>query len=244
MCLVLIGLDAHADYPLVVAANRDESHHRAAQGVHWWSDRPDIAGGRDALAGGTWMAVRADGRWAAVLNDARVARPPGAPSRGELVPEFLDAADPAAAVNAIHARASAYAGFHFVGLEGARGWCTSRALSEPRSLPAGVHGLDNDGLDSGGARLEHARARFEELLRHGPATQSLLALLADDADPGPGGGDRRPVFVRGDDFGTRCSTVLRIDADGHAELVERRFDAVGQCHDERRLECALALSAG
>lgn len=244
MCLVLIALDAHPDYPLVVAANRDESHHRPAQGVHWWSDRPDLAGGRDALAGGTWMAVRADGRCGAVLNDARVARPAGAPSRGELVPEFLSAADPAAVIESIHARAGAYAGFHFVGVDGPQAWYIRPALPEPHVLTPGVHGLDNDGLDSGSPRLEYARVRFEELLRRGSATQSLLALLADGTDPGPGSGDRRPVFVRGDDFGTRCSTVLRIDVDGHAELVERRFDADGQCHDERRLEWALALAAG
>jgi uncharacterized protein with NRDE domain len=244
MCLVLIALDAHPDYPLIVAANRDESHQRPAQGLHWWSDRPDVAGGRDALAGGTWMAVRADGRCAAVLNDARIAAPPGAPSRGSLVPDFLGVADPRDTIEAIHARAGTYAGFHFLGVDGGRGWCVSQSLAEPRALEPGVHGVDNDGLDSGGARLEHARSRFASLLRHGPATQSLLGLLADDSEPGPGGGDRRPVFVRGDDFGTRCSTVFRIDIDGHAELVERRFDAAGQCHDERRLEWALALAAG
>jgi uncharacterized protein with NRDE domain len=244
MCLVLIALDAHPDYRLIVAANRDESHQRPAQGLHWWSDRPDVAGGRDVLGGGTWMAARADGRCAAVLNDARVSPPPGAPSRGNLVPEFLDAADPGAAIEAIQARAGAYAGFHFVGVDGGRGWCVSRTPAEPRSLEPGLHGLDNDGLDSGGARLAHAQDRFASLLRHGPAAQSLLGLLADDSDPGPGGGDRRPVFVLGDEFGTRCSTVLRIDSEGHAELVERRFDAAGQCHDERRLEWALALAAG
>lgn len=244
MCLVLIALDANPDYPLVVAANRDESHQRSAQGLHWWSDRPEIAGGRDALAGGTWMAVRTDGRFAAVLNDARVVRPAGARSRGELVPEFLAAADPASAIEAIHAHAGAYSGFHFVGVDGGRGWCISSAPGEPQVLAPGVHGVDNDGLDSGGARLAYARDRFEFLLARGPTMQSLLALLADDADPGPGGGDRRPVFVRGDEFGTRCSTVLRLDADSHAELIERRFDAAGRCHDERRLEWALALAAG
>lgn len=243
MCLVLIALDAHPDYSLVVAANRDESHHRPAQGLHWWSDQPDVAGGRDVLAGGAWMAVRSDGRCGAVLNDARVSRPVNAPSRGELVPEFLGAADPAAAIEALHARAAAYAGFHFVGVDGPHAWYIRPELPEPYVLTPGVHGLDNDGLDSGGPRLEYARARFEELLRRGPATQSLLALLADGTDPGAGSGDRRPVFVRGNEFGTRCSTVLRIDVDGHADLVERRFDAAGQCHDERRLEWALVLAA-
>ncbi len=244
MCLVLIALETQPDFPLIVAANRDESHHRSAQGLHWWSDRPDVAGGRDILAGGTWMAARTDGRCAAVLNDARISRPAGAPSRGELVPEFLGAADPAAAIAGIHARAAAYAGFHFVAVDGAWAWYIRPGLAEPHVLTPGVHGLDNDGLDSGGARLDHARARFEALLQRGPAVQSLLGLLADDTDPGPGSGDRRPVFVRGDDFGTRCSTVLRIDTEGRAELVERRFDATGQCHDERRLEWALALAAG
>ncbi|HEL3240997.1 TPA: NRDE family protein, partial [Stenotrophomonas maltophilia] len=36
-----------------------------------------------------------------------------------------------------------------------------------------------------------------------------------------------PAFIRGDDYGTRASTVLLIDADGHGEIHERRFGPQG-----------------
>ncbi len=244
MCLVLLALDAHPDFPMVVAANRDERHDRPAQALHWWSDRPDTAGGRDLDAGGTWMAVRADGRFAALLNDPRTGASAVAPSRGELVPAFLAAGDAAGAIAHIHARAGDYAGFHFLGGEPGRTWVAGRASKGPTALAAGIHGLDNDGLDSGGARLERARAGFREIVERGPAIAALLRLLGDDADPGPGPGDTRPVFIRGAQFGTRCSTVLLVDADGGAQLVERRFDARGTCQEERRLEWAFAVAAG
>ena len=70
MCLVVVALDAHPRYALVVAANRDEFHARQAVPAHW-GDLPPYEGvlaGRDLMAGGTWMGVRRDGRWALVTN--------------------------------------------------------------------------------------------------------------------------------------------------------------------------------
>lgn len=244
MCLVLLARDAHPDYPLIIAANRDERHGRAAQPLHWWPDRPQVAGGRDAEAHGTWMAVHADGRFAALLNDARASTPAAAPSRGELVPWFLGAGDPAHAIDDIHAHADRYAGFHFVAGGVGRVWYCSRPLARPRTLARGVHAIDNDGLDSGGARLERARAAFMTALEREPSPEALLGLLADEGTPAPGSGDTRPVFVRGETFGTRCSTVLRVDAGGRADMVERSFDASAARRHERRLDWAFALAAG
>lgn len=239
MCLVLLALDPTPGARVVLAANRDEHHDRAARELHWWPDRDGIAAGRDLLAGGTWLAVRRDGRFATVLNDARIAAPgAAAPSRGGLPPRFLDAGDPAAAASAIQDDAAAYAGFHFVGGDATgRAWYCASDAGAPVALAPGIHGADNAGLDADDPRLRRARAGFERALAGDGAADpgALLAVLADDTDPGPGAGDSRPVFVRGADFGTRCSTVLCIAADGGIELVERRFDAAGAPAGETRL---------
>ena len=57
MCLILIALDSHPDYSLVVAANRDEFYDRPSAVAAFWADRPSILGGRDLKAGGTWLGI-------------------------------------------------------------------------------------------------------------------------------------------------------------------------------------------
>ncbi|MDB5810017.1 MAG: hypothetical protein JWN94_2139 [Betaproteobacteria bacterium] len=68
MCLILFAHKAHADYPLVLAANRDESYARPTAQAAFWDDEPRIYGGRDLEQGGTWLGVNRDGAIAAVTN--------------------------------------------------------------------------------------------------------------------------------------------------------------------------------
>src|SRR5690349_3023338 len=110
MCLIVIGWRASADFPLLVAANRDEWRDRPARAAHWWEDHPQILAGRDLQAGGTWMGVTRRGRFAAVTNFRDPSeRRSTARSRGELVTQFLlsDAA-PADFLAGIAARARDY----------------------------------------------------------------------------------------------------------------------------------------
>lgn len=246
MCLVLLALGARPESPVILAANRDERHGRPADGLHWWPDRPYLAGGRDRCAGGAWLAVHAGGRFGAVLNDGRYPAPADAPSRGELVPRFLAAVDPVDAIGRIGERASAYAGFHFVGGTASQAWYCARGAAGVVRLGPGVHGIDNTGLEGAGARLRHARAGLLAALAEPIRPERMLEVLADTGEPDPPpetnpeteAGDNRPVFVRDGIFGTRCSTVLRVNADGRAQLVERRFDAGGEPTGEDRLEWA------
>src|SRR5579862_8798870 len=109
MCLILVAWRAHPDYPLVVAANRDEYHARPAAAASWWPEPPILAG-RDLTAGGTWLAVTRDARFAALTNFRDPARPPrDAPSRGCLVPATLRGSAPVAErLVALQQNASAY----------------------------------------------------------------------------------------------------------------------------------------
>ncbi|HAR31272.1 MAG TPA: hypothetical protein DCR65_07090, partial [Gammaproteobacteria bacterium] len=89
MCLVLFAFQPGAPHPLVVAANRDEFYARPALAAHFWDEHPDVLGGRDLEAGGTWLGVHRSGRFAAVTNFAE-AGPDAAPaSRGQLTEAFL-----------------------------------------------------------------------------------------------------------------------------------------------------------
>src|SRR2546430_6217818 len=69
MCLLAVLFHAHPEAPVVIAANRDERHARAAEAVQVLRpSAPRILGGRDVLAGGTWLAVNEHGVYAGVNN--------------------------------------------------------------------------------------------------------------------------------------------------------------------------------
>src|SRR4030081_918356 len=90
MCLVLVVWRVHPHYGCLVAANRDEFHARPTAPAGWWPDHPQILAGRDLQAGGTWLGITREGRFAAVTNfrdpsDKRST----ARSRGTLVTEYL-----------------------------------------------------------------------------------------------------------------------------------------------------------
>lgn len=242
MCLVLVAVDPHGDVPLTVAANRDERHDRAADALGWWPDRPGILAGRDRLAGGTWFGAGRDGRFASVLNDHRVPAPAGAPSRGELVPAFLESSHPQAWMQALELERSRYAGFHFLAGGVATGLAYCASLSgAPVALGPGLHTIDNAGLDNDDPRSERARERVGPLLRDGEP-EAILDRLGDCGHPGDGRGDCRAIFIQDAVFGTRCSTVLQVDASGFATCRERRFDARGGMTGESSLSWQSAQS--
>src|SRR3954467_14350846 len=93
MCLIVFGWQAHPEYPLIVAANRDEFHGRPAAAAAFWPDKTAILAGRDLEAKGTWMGVARNGRFAAVTNYRGATEPRAVESRGALVRRFLEGSD-------------------------------------------------------------------------------------------------------------------------------------------------------
>ena len=95
MCLIVFAHQLSTDYPLVMAANRDEFRQRATQNMCWWPNI-DILAGKDLEAGGTWLALHKDGRWAAVTNFRRRFKTtsPALYSRGHLALDFLSQKGP------------------------------------------------------------------------------------------------------------------------------------------------------
>ncbi len=117
MCTVIISTGERRAWPLLLAANRDELLDRPWQppAAHW-PDQPDVVGGLDTLAGGTWLAVNSAGVVAAVLNRTGTLGPaPGKRSRGELPLLALRHQDAATAAHAISAmNAEAWRSFNLV----------------------------------------------------------------------------------------------------------------------------------
>ena len=96
MCLIVVGWHAHTDFPLLVAANRDEFHARPTAPAARWPGAPQVIGGRDLEAGGTWLGITDSGRFAAVTNVREPGMAAGKHSRGQLTRDFLLSDMPAA----------------------------------------------------------------------------------------------------------------------------------------------------
>ena len=103
MCTLVILRRPDHDWPVLIAANRDEMLDRPWNPpARHWQDRQDVIAGQDQLAGGTWLGINDHGVVAAILNRSDSLGPKeGFRSRGELPLEALDHADAESAADAL-----------------------------------------------------------------------------------------------------------------------------------------------
>jgi uncharacterized protein with NRDE domain len=254
MCLLVLAWKAHPRYRLLVAANRDEYHDRAAAPLAPWAGPAAILAGRDLRAGGAWLGIDPQRRFGVVTNFRDLAQAPaGAPSRGELIPRYLGGgASPGDYLATLASTAAGYGGFNLLLADGESLWYASnRGTPFARPLPAGIYGLSNDRLDTPWPKLRRVRQGFESWLRAGsPEDDGLFALLADrrpavDGEGLPSTGlsaawERALAspFVLNERYGTRCSTIVAIEPAGGCYLAERRFEPSGVCSGETRFRLA------
>jgi uncharacterized protein with NRDE domain len=243
MCLLVIAWRVHPRYRLLLAANRDEFHDRPALPLARWDAPPDVVGGRDVQAGGTWLAVDTEHRLGVVTNYRELARQRrSAPSRGGLIPAYLGSATaPKSFLDSIELDAAGYAGFNLLLADRESLWYASnRADRFARELEPGLYGLSNHALDTPWPKLVKVRERFADLLAADTVdTAALLTMLADRE---PAAVDSQPPtglppdweralsspFVNHQNYGTRCSTIVSVTHAGQAHVFERRFDRSGQ----------------
>lgn len=246
MCLIVLAIAQSPRYPLILAGNRDEFHGRPTQKAGWWPDKPDVVGGRDLQAGGTWLALHRNGRFATVTN-YRDAEPTAANfrSRGHLVTEFLECdLSPLDYLRGV--RGDLYAGFNLiVGDEQEVAYLSNRG-ADARLLASGVYGLSNALLDGPWHKVESSKRGLSDLLDEDSVNESSLLRLLDDRTLGPiGEVDTTRLdfevahaitapFIVTPVYGTRCTTIVLADNEGSWRLTERRFDADGRSTGESR----------
>jgi uncharacterized protein with NRDE domain len=235
MCLIVVALRAAPRYPLIVAANRDEQHARPTAGASWWAESPRVLGGRDLKAGGTWLGLDRAGRFAAVTNIREPSRPLASRSRGTLVADFLTGNASAAEHATLAAReGAAFGPFNLFVYNGRELWFASNRAAAAQLEP-GVHSFSNAPAGVDWPKIASARAGVERLLADPSPIEPLFELLAERDDSGSAEQRyRRAHFVVGPVYGTRCSTVVLVDAAGRATFAERSFDAAGRRTHETR----------
>lgn len=235
MCLILVAWRAHPDYPLVVAANRDEYFARPTAPAAFWPSAGIVAG-RDLRDGGTWMGFSRRGRFAALTNFRDPARQlAAAPSRGHLVAGFLaDDRPPSRWLATMAGDAAAYNGFNLLAGDGEQLAWFSNVSGELRLLPPGIYGVSNHLLDTPWPKLTAAKSALMTALSALPEDQGLFDLLRDDSIHPDAALPRTGVslewerllssaFVRAAGYGTRSSTVLRVGTDGQVVVDEKTW---------------------
>ena len=124
MCLIVLAWQVRPDFPLIVAANRDEFHARPAARAAFWDDHPQILAGRDLEARGTWMGVSRSGKFAAVTNYRGGTEARAIESRGALVSRFLNEGEkPGAYIRGL--KKDLYSGFNLLAADGEELWWVS-----------------------------------------------------------------------------------------------------------------------
>jgi uncharacterized protein with NRDE domain len=247
VCLIAFAWRAHPRWPLAMIASRDEFHARPSAPAGFLADAPDVFGGIDLRAGGSWLLVSKRQRLAAITNVRVGLSPEVAPrSRGELVRAFATSEGSAADfIAGIAPHAQEYGRFNLLLWDGASMHCVG---NHPRfhaeEVAPGFHALSNADLDADWPKARRAKQALSDWLRDQPAAagappdpQRLFDALFDtspapDAElPDTGVGidlERRlsPPFVLGDTYGTRCSTLV-LAGSARIGMIERRFGPNG-----------------
>lgn len=244
MCLILIAYRYDPGCELLVAANRDEFYQRPTAPLAFWDDAPEVLAGRDLQAGGTWMGMTRGGRFAALTNyrdpDQLL---PNALSRGRLVSDYLQGGQTVSELlEWLPTVADRYNGFNLLLGDATGLYCYSSRIGQSQKLQPGLYGLSNHLLNSPWPKLKRGLARLRRLLEDqpDPASEKLLEILTDrtlapDHElPNTGiplDWERwlSPIFIEAPGYGTRSSTVLRVDQRGHVKITETNWvDGTGR----------------
>jgi uncharacterized protein with NRDE domain len=261
MCLVAFAFEASARFPMVLVANRDEFFARPTAALDWWVAGPGaqpILSGRDLLGGGTWLGLNPAGRLALLTNVRDPAlNDPAAPTRGSLVPTWLDGMSS----DALRTRsvAAGHNGFNLLAIDFTTGerMHVSNRESRCTALSTGIHGLSNAGLDTPWPKVVALKSALGDAVRHaGSALELANRLFEALTDDRPAPDDALPAtgvslewerhlssaFILTPDrrYGTRSSTVVITEASGDGlttHVLERTHEPQGR--NARLRQCTL-----
>jgi uncharacterized protein with NRDE domain len=209
----------------VIAANRDEQYARPTLAAHAWKENRNVIGGRDLRAGGSWLAVRRGGRFAAVTNVHGVGGE-GGPSRGLLVSGFvLGDESPLPYAKAI--RGGAYAGFYLIVGDGDVVVCHNAGEGAGAPLKEKFFAISNAPPGADWPKVAIGRDYLTAALTRHRSADDLAADLLKFLGTTRRAPIESEVFVHTRAYGTRSSTVILVDANKEVLFVEQNYAATG-----------------
>lgn len=242
MCILFVAVNQHKDYPLIIAANRDEFFSRGTAESHLWDGEQGIIAGKDLQAGGTWMGINKQGYLASLTNVRDPKRIcPNAITRGELVVNYLQQPSPYYR-RILSSQKNNYNGFNLLFGKWNQLAVYNNHLDEIQQLTTGYYGLSNASLNSPWPKINKGVGKLEEYCQdgHDINPDKLFTLLldktlaADEELPQTGipiDWERRlsSIFILGDEYGTRSSTVLKVDKQQNVAWYEKTYDNTATC---------------
>ena len=221
MCILMVIHQVLPDYPIVVAANRDETYDRPTQGPAQLCDAPRIWGGRDERAGGTWMGVNEHGVVVGLTNrrlHAEQEADPERRSRGMACLEALQGRTAAEAVESLTVQPpQRYNPFNLLAMDRADlVWVAYDDEPVTQPLQPGLHILANGDLnDFETIRLRRARKLLQAAEPTDfPTLLPFLEQVCRDHEPGVQNRETICMHRDADNYGTVSSTVLALPGDG------------------------------
>ena len=241
MCLIFISYQKNPDYPLIVAANRDEFYERPTASAKFWNDYPSVLAGMDLEQRGTWLGITKTGRFAAITNFRNPAlNKESARSRGELTRDFLTGEGPAAEyIEKAHKQRGLYNSFNLIIGDSSEFYYCSSELEHVKKLAPGNYGLSNGLLDSDWPKVTRGKQLFGECVNKQPNNSCLLDILTDQtqakSEELPNTGIEQELeltlssrFISTPLYGTRASTLLTIDKNGQVHFLEKNHPISGR----------------
>ena len=227
MCLIVFSYQENKEnskaFPgsLILAANRDEYYERPTKSMHWWEPEKILAG-KDLQAGGTWLAVSDDGRFAAITNYKELINEKAdLKTRGELVSNYITSKGLSSIDYLENIKGINYAGFNLLlgDKEGIHYF--SNRTEEIDKLEPGIHAVGNLLLNSQTKKSIKVKNQFKELLQTNPDEVALMEFMKRDS------GDLSDLdmagfketeheeipyrFIKSDYYGTRNTTIITIN---------------------------------
>ena len=232
MCVVALALNQHPDWPILLVGNRDEFHARASAPLHRWDDGSGIIAGRDEVGGGTWLGVQPEHGAIVVVTNVRGSGgpDPAKRSRGRLVCDVLTGTGDHAAPHL--AQIDDFNGFSLIAVQQRHAQLiTNRPAPAMAPLTPGIHALANEAVGTICPRAARLAGAIQRWTASGEAPTALLDMLQDEGEPA--------LFLRNAAYGTRCSTLVAVGANGAGTIVERRYGKGGQPCGETALAFGL-----
>jgi uncharacterized protein with NRDE domain len=221
VCTLALYFQVSDDYPVIVAANRDEHFTRPSAPPLLLATDPPIVGGKDLVSGGTWLGVNADGLLVGVINR----RPPkqqtalaDVRSRGLLCLDLLHLKDTAQCLTFLSAhKEERYQPFTLLFCDRHSAYVSANVSETIRSmqLTPGLHVFSNTMIhDERTEKMDRAYTLFAGLLndKELPATPPdwILPLGKVLSDHSLGNRDepREAICVHGESSGTVSSSII------------------------------------